>query len=456
MEDEVMVNCVIGRTNRILLTLILLSTATASLGNQVGWAAQCDPACDEEESQCDELGCDALVEDDSEGYGPLNDCLFGDCFSDSSGISISGWLDQGFSWNPDSPADRFNGFLSNNDRSNEYQMNQLYFSLGREADYESDSLSFGFRGDMIYGTDAFLFQTLGFDDRTVSDDDSRFYKLAFPQLYAEFYMPVGNGVTLLLGKWYTLAGYETGLATQDIFYSHTLGYNLTPFTHTGALLRAPVGDQWEVAAGVHRGSDVVQDNNNNLGFTGSIAWSDADEQTAIYFGIVTGPEQDEKRDWQDLDGVPGADTPGENINRVVYSLSIEHSLSDQLTAALNHDYFFQEASERYGIEQAEAYGLTGYLLYDISDRVLIGLRAEVLRDDDGWISSGFRSLNEPSAGVYTNLTVGMNFAITDCTVFRPELRWDWQDRDDPSDTPAFDDGSDTDQFLFAFDFVSSF
>ncbi|MEM1069692.1 MAG: hypothetical protein AAGI63_12400, partial [Planctomycetota bacterium] len=34
------------------------------------------------------------------------------------GLEWEGWLEQGFSWNPDSPADRFNGPVNQNDRAN--------------------------------------------------------------------------------------------------------------------------------------------------------------------------------------------------------------------------------------------------------------------------------------------------------------------------------------------------
>src|SRR5262245_17070820 len=36
------------------------------------------------------------------------------------GIKVAGWLDQGFTWNTDSPDDRFNFPMTFNDRSNEY------------------------------------------------------------------------------------------------------------------------------------------------------------------------------------------------------------------------------------------------------------------------------------------------------------------------------------------------
>ena len=41
-------------------------------------------------------------------------------------FELFGYLDQGFTWNPDSPSDRTNGPVLSNYRSNAYQMNGLY------------------------------------------------------------------------------------------------------------------------------------------------------------------------------------------------------------------------------------------------------------------------------------------------------------------------------------------
>ena len=370
-------------------------------------------------------------------------------------LSLEGWLEQGFSWNPDQPADRFNGPVLQNDRANEYQLNQLYLIAARPADTDSDSLSLGFQTDLLYGTDAFFYQALGLDDHFVSDRASRFYKLTIPQLYAELYAPIGRGVTVQLGKWYALVGYETGLATGDFFYSKTIGFNPTPYSHTGILATFELSDRLSTSHGLHRGSDVWEDNNNNLGYTASVTWQH-DEANSLYFAINTGPEQDERADFQDLDGSPGPDAPGENLNRVVYSLTYERQISDRWSYVMNHDYFFQAGSQKFGIQQAEAYGVAQYLTYQHREQLAAGLRLEIYRDDDGFVGSGFRSANEAAAGVYTNLTCGLQIRPRSCLLVRPEIRWDWQHRDDEADTPAFDSGTSDHQFLFATDAVIQF
>ena len=45
------------------------------------------------------------------------------------GSHIYGYVDQGFTWNPASPANRTNGLVMNNYRANDYQFNAIYFEF---------------------------------------------------------------------------------------------------------------------------------------------------------------------------------------------------------------------------------------------------------------------------------------------------------------------------------------
>ena len=78
------------------------------------------------------------------------------------------------------------------------------------------------------------------------------------------------------------------------------------------------------------------------------------------------------------------------------------------------------------------------------------------RDDDAYVGTGFRSFNTTAPSVFSNLTLGLNVRPAENLTIRPEVRWDWQDRDNNSDISAFDDGSDNNQFLVACDFVLTF
>ena len=110
------------------------------------------------------------------------------------GFEFYGYFDQGVTLNPDSPDDRINGPVLSNYRSNDYQMNGLYMVGERKVDPKSCHAQLGGRIDMIYGTDAACGLSLGLDEKIVSDDASRFHKLAFHQIYANLFLPVGTGV----------------------------------------------------------------------------------------------------------------------------------------------------------------------------------------------------------------------------------------------------------------------
>ena len=78
---------------QLVLGLLLITASADTLGDELYWC--------------------------NEDNGLLNDCLVGDCFSEHTGFRVSGWLQQGFTWNPDRPVDRFNGPVTQNDRANE-------------------------------------------------------------------------------------------------------------------------------------------------------------------------------------------------------------------------------------------------------------------------------------------------------------------------------------------------
>jgi hypothetical protein len=91
----------------------------------------------------------------------------------------------------------------------------------------------------------------------------------------------------------------------------------------------------------------------------------------------------------------------------------------------------------------------------VSKGIRAGVRLEWLRDDDGTLS-GFDPRRPPAPGSYYNLTLGLNWHPLDHVRVRPEIRWDWQDRDSELDVPAFDDGTSTNQWLFGCDVLWEF
>ncbi len=126
----------------------------------------------------------------------LNCCL--------DGIAWEGWLDQGATLNTLSPRDRINGPVTFNNRSNDYQLNQLYGRLKRDVDTESDCWDLGGRIDFLYGTDSIYTEARGletFDDFSPKWNAQQL-GAALPQCYMEAYCPWGDGLDMKLGHYY--------------------------------------------------------------------------------------------------------------------------------------------------------------------------------------------------------------------------------------------------------------
>ncbi len=189
-----------------------------------------------------------------------------------NGVVVGGWANAGITYNAAAPDNNFNGPVTFADRSGEFQLNQLNLFIQRAVATEGDAWDFGGRFDVMFGTDSIFTQAYGvpaFDVNTgqpkknrghwdlnfLGADDNRFYDIALPQAYLEAYIPVGNGLNVKAGHFYTPIGYETVPAPDNFFYTHayTMQYG-EPFTHTGILGNYAVDKNWSVMGGVITGS----------------------------------------------------------------------------------------------------------------------------------------------------------------------------------------------------------
>ena len=80
-------------------------------------------------------------------------------------IDIRGWVDQGYTYNPDRPAIGFNGPVGYNNHSNEYMMNQFYLITERVTKPEDGCWDWGGRVNLLYGTDRRSVTANGLDNR---------------------------------------------------------------------------------------------------------------------------------------------------------------------------------------------------------------------------------------------------------------------------------------------------
>ncbi len=404
--------------------------------------------------------------EEEEEFGTLlvdhftDDC--GDNWLLDNGFNLYGWVEAGVMFNPQRPGKGpFNG--SNlpgpgfADRANSPMLNQIYVIFERDAGFDEDEFGLGFRMDFLAGNDAKFTQATGWDDSWgTGANSSAYFQYAMPQLYAELYAPVGNGLRVKAGHFYTIIGYEVVPARDNFFYTHayTMQYG-EPFTHTGALATYSLNDNIDISAGFHNGwDDFVDDDAHPWGFLGGISWTDDDEILSIAYAVSWSQESVDMQN--DLTGVPGGPGIGEITgvegDRYVQSIVVQAQLTEQLSYVIQSDYGIQSngvfaLNPGVELQDAEWYGINQYLFYQLTDSVAAGLRYEWFRDDDGarvrpnggaaFGSGNLQSLNgNPpvlTGGNYHAITAGLNWKLNQFVLIRPEVRWDWSDVGRPID-----------------------
>lgn len=406
-------------------------------------------------------------------------------FMKDNNLKVGGWLNSSISANMSGNGDGFNGPVTFNDRTGELQMNQLYLYLQKAINVSGDSFDIGGRVDFMYGSDAIFTQAYGspgFDPRTLepsergswdlhlSGHDSRFYGIALPQAYAEMNLPVGNGIAVKVGHFYTPIGYEVVTAPDNFFITkpYTMQYG-EPFTHTGILATYVANPNWTVMGGAVTGSSTGGWDGNwdrdlgNWNFLGGVTWTSDDAGTSLGITSTAGDR---------AEGVSDA--------WAMYSIVGKHNFTDKLHYVIQHDHGFADnvwtangaaRGTEGGREDAEWYGINQYLIYDVSDKVSAGLRAEWFRDHNGFRVYGpgrcfaasanqgdnfacggdyFANYTQQGSNYYA-ITAGLSYKPAKWLNLRPNLRYDFTD-----DARAFSNGTRQSQFLMTADVVITF
>ncbi|MFZ2725500.1 MAG: porin [Methylococcaceae bacterium] len=402
----------------------------------------------------------------------------------NNGFVVGGWANAGVTYNAEDPKDNFNGPVTFSDRNSEFQLNQLNLYIQKAVATEGDSIDVGGRFDIMFGTDSIFTQAYGvpsfdvnnwntlkrsdWDLNFLGSGDNRFYDLALPQAYLEFYLPFGNGLNIKAGHFYTPIGFETVPAPDNFFYSHayTMQYG-EPFTHTGFLGNYAVNSNWSLMAGAITGSATG-------GWDGG--W---DRQLGNWAGIsgVTWTSED-KGSSANISGTFGDASETNSSAWNMYSIVLKHNITDKLHLMVQHDHGFADnvkVAVNGGVPavNAEWYGVNTHLYYDVKDNLTVGIRGEWFRDPQGFrvcspgrVAAATDGNNNSYAvgdktnsssclpAAYYEITFGVNWKPLPWLNIRPNVRYDWVSANGAY--KPFDAGNKTDQFIFSTDMNINF
>ncbi|MCE9526331.1 MAG: porin, partial [Planctomycetales bacterium] len=342
----------------------------------------CDDSC------CRRWPCGCALEDLGEAHSLSNRCFF-----QSRGITAGGYVAQSYVWNPYRPVDRFNGPLTWTERSNDYQLNEIYFYAGKAANNEGCGTAFGWRTDMLYGTNYRWDTSAGFESSWGSNN--QFYGLAVPALYAEM---AYNNLNIKAGRFISPVGFYT-VGQGNNFFSfipYTYQYG-EPFTHTGVWGNYKVSDDFTVGAAITHGWD----NSDNTGNPHAGALANAtytiDEQRSLAWVGLLGPEPNFSGVNPSSHLSPLGTVGTGYTNRYFQTLVYTNKLSDDMMFVLQSDFGTQNDAVAPGVN-AKWYGINSYLYWNMTCRCQWGVNAEWFRDQGGFRVGGLLpSFGSPNA-----------------------------------------------------------
>ena len=411
-------------------------------------------------------------------------------FMKRNNLKVGGWLETSISANDNARHDGFNGPVTFQDRTSELQLNQLNAFLQKSITTSGDAFDWGGRFDIMFGSDSVFTQAYGnpvTNPRTGAPEPrgnwdlklsgDRFYGFALPNAYAEFNLPMGEGLGVKIGHFYTPVGYEVVTSPDNFFVTkpYTFQYG-EPFTHTGILGTYTFSPNWSAQAGALTGSSTGGWDgsfNRNLATWSGIAtgtWTSDDAGTSLFVSGTAGPQSDNNNSFWGI-----------------YSIVGKHNITDKLHLILQHDHGYANnvqtgngyiannyVTNQFSTQNASWYGINSYLIYDVTDKLGAGLRAEWFRDNNGWRIDGpgrcgastnssnygpsattYNSACNPQAfgqypfmgASYYELTAGLTYKPVKWLNFRPNVRFDY------STDKAFAQGNERTQVLFTADAV---
>jgi hypothetical protein len=323
-------------------------------------------------------------------------------------INVTGFIDTSLNWNFQNPEPLPDGnsTLRAFDRnSNTFELNNIQIEMARPAPEDG---GVGFRTVFMYGTDAQVAESTGF----LGGED----EFSIQQGYLDINLPqIGNGLTVLVGKFATLQGAE--VIENHLNWNSSRGLlfnNAIPFTHTGVRALYDFMDgEITTALGLVNGWDNALDNNDVKDIEARVGWNPSDTfSTSV--GFMVGSQQDGDRENQ------------RGIVDVIANWTPFPEDHPNFDVMLNYDYGWEEDLD--GRSSTEDWqGFAAYAKYGLYDWLTFAARFEYFFDEDG-VRTGIGRYNALWEMTYT-----ADIQMYDNLLTRLEYRHDQSNAEDNFD-----------------------
>ena len=310
---------------------------------------------------------------------------------EASGVSLGGYIDTAYSHLSGT------GLFTSGTANRVFDTEPSSFNLHQAAITVAKQPKEGFGGlvNLTAGRDAKVIHA--FDTNTESQFD-------VTQAFAQY---ATGPLTVIAGKYVTLAGAEVIASPSDVNYSRSIlfGYAI-PFTHTGLRATYAVSDMLSVIGGVNNGWDDIKDTN---------------KQKTLELGLTLAPTKSLSFAASDYVGTEQVAGPLDTTQgkRNVLDLVGTWTATDKLSVTLNYDYGSQENAVG-GTTKAKWTGLAAYANYQFTDTWRLSVRGEYFNDKNGYRTGVVQKWKEG--------TITLAYLPTKSMEIRGELRGDKSDQ----------------------------
>jgi hypothetical protein len=310
------------------------------------------------------------------------------------GTTLNFYLDGHYGWNFNRPVGRVNLLRANDVLSNNFTLNQVGLILERAPDAAAGR-RYGGRVDLMFGQNTETLQ-----GGAQNEPRPQVYRNVF-QAYGTYVFPVGSGLTVDFGKFYSALGFENNYAYDEINYSRSFFFDYLPFYHMGLRTTYNITKNLTLQYWLVNGANQTEDFNgfksNAILFTikptKEISWNvnyyfgqeNRDLAPALNPGIPALPTQ------------PGLSTilaSGPNLNGRTHILDTYASWSPTAKLTVAGELDDAIARSLTVSPPSRVTGGAGYLQYHFTPKFSLAGRFEHLMDHGGLFSGATQALKE--------------------------------------------------------------
>ena len=339
------------------------------------------------------------------------------------GTTINVGLDTYYQYNFNAPVGRVSLLRAYDVLSNEFSLNQASVVV-EHAPEVATGHRWGGRLDLQFGEATDTLQ-----GNPANEPRPQIYRNIF-QAYGTYVVPVGKGLNIDFGKWGSSLGIEGNYTKDQINYSRAYWFDFLPFYHMGVRASLPLSDRFTVNYWIVNGTNQVEATNGFkdelFGFTAkplkSITWN---------MNYYLGQEHPDRASATNCGPVPVQPglcfteiTPAPNGRTHIFDSYATWQATPRFQVAIEGDYFIQRlwknAAPGESSAPAHVTGGAAYLQYQLSQRFVLGTRAEYMSDRQGFFSGLPQALKEN--------TVTFDYKVADGLLMRYEWRRDFSNQ----------------------------